>query len=401
MCEILFLKSENNSFFTEIYMITNKQLSQEEYFLRAAGRGDFTTVEAMARQQEVDIDCQDELGTTALIRSAERGDIRMTSYLLEMGANPNKKAHATGETPLLNATENNHLKVIEKLIDNGAHIDEADNYGKTPLLAAILTNNSTLAHRFINEGADLNKQNIWGQTALHLSIQKNKEELTKFLLDQKIDVNIPDEKGETPLHLAVRSKDIKTTALLIDYGANLNSPTLDGRTPLDLAVQNKDAKMFEFLTRLGAETTKVSLTVKNELKQTPSYQMQYILNQKETSVDKNKDAIFNAVKTNDIAYLEENLNNSFININQQNKEGKTPLMVAAELGNFAAFISLFAHGADRNAKDAEGHTVKDILLQSAQTSETKEMLYLLNKAPVAVQRAQILSKNFIKEERSR
>ena len=107
------------------------QMTQEEYYLQAAQRGDFTTVEAMVRQKEVDVDAKDELGVTALIRAAERGDKRMTEYLLGMGADVNHKA-VTGETALLNASENNHRDVIEVLLDRGANINQADNHGKTP-----------------------------------------------------------------------------------------------------------------------------------------------------------------------------------------------------------------------------------------------------------------------------
>ena len=121
------------------------KMTQDEYYLQAAGRGDFTTVEAMVRQKEVDVDATDELGVTALIRAAERGDARMTSYLIEKGADVNKKAFATGETALLNATENNHQAVVQLLIEKGANINHQDNHGKTPLMAAVLKNKIQLA----------------------------------------------------------------------------------------------------------------------------------------------------------------------------------------------------------------------------------------------------------------
>ena len=382
-------------------MINNKQLTQEEYFLQAAGRGDFTTVEAMVRQQEVSVDSTDELGVTALIRSAERGDVRMTSYLLEMGANPNKQAHTTGESALLNATENNHREVIEILLDKGAHTDDADNHGKTPLLASVATKNLPLTTRFIKEGSNLDKQNIWGQTALHLSIQKGADKITETLLNAGANPNIADEKGQEPIHLAVLSKDIKTVALLLDFGAQLNATTKEGKKPIDLAIQKNDPQMFEFLARLGAETKEASASLETALTQTPAHQMKNILSIK----DSVKVDIFELVKANEVPKIDEHLNGQFIDINKTNENGQTPIMVAAELGHFASFLSLYLHGADCNKQDKNGHTVRDVLLQSIQknglTKETKDMLDFISKAPVASQRARFTGRQFYKDAYTR
>lgn len=269
-------------------MIKDTKLTQDEYFLQAATRGDFITVEAMVRQKEVDVNCTDLIGTTALTRASERGDERMTAYLLEMGANPNQKAHATGETALLNATHNNHQKIVDILLDNNAKVDEADNHGKTPLLAAILTNNQILANRLVSAGADLNKQNIWGQTALHLAVQKNNHNLTKFLLSKGSKTDITDEKGQTPLHLAVLAKDTKTAALLINFGAKVDVQDKKGTTPIELAVKNKDIDMFELLIVAKAQANNTVTLIKNELEENPTYQMLNITQNKEKFITSQK-----------------------------------------------------------------------------------------------------------------
>ncbi len=269
-------------------MIKDTKLTQDEYFLQAATRGDFITVEAMVRQKEVDVNCTDLIGTTALTRASERGDERMTAYLLEMGANPNQKAQATGETALINATHNNHPKIIDLLIENGAQIDEADNHGKTPLLTSVLTNNTPLAIRFVQAGADINHQNVWGQTALHLSASKNNSQLSAFLISKGANPNITDKNGQTPLHTAVQSKNIEAANLLIKYGANINLQDKNGKTPLDLSVQNKDVKMFQILVLAGAQTKQTTSFVKQEINQTPLYQMLSILENKEKFITSQK-----------------------------------------------------------------------------------------------------------------
>ena len=110
---------------------------------------------------------------------------------------------------------------------------------------------------------------------------KNNSKLTEFLLSKEADTNLADEKGQTPLHLSVLLKDIKTTALLIDNGAKIDAIDKNGKTPLDLSVQNKDTKMFKFLILSGAKTEQTETNIKQELAQTPLYQMNEILENKE------------------------------------------------------------------------------------------------------------------------
>ena len=363
------------------------QMTQDEYYLQAAGRGDFTTVEAMVRQKEVEVDAEDTLGLTALIRAAERGDKQMTAYLLSMGADVNKHATRTGENPLLNATENAHLEVIELLLEKGADVNKGDLRGKTPLLEAAQQKNTWLALKFIKEGADINHQNIWGQTALMRSVLNQNKELSEILIEAGINVNKQDEKGKTALHLAVENKDMELVTMLVDAGADLDMKTNVGKTPLETAFDLKDAQMFDFLTRLGAKTnasceTSVASKVEEALLKEPIYQMKAVLNEKASIAKAAQEAVLEAVKTNDVLRLESCLSMPFIDVNHQDEKGKTALMVAAELSNKEVFETLIKNGADVKRQDSNAHSVKDILLQRVEknglSEELKEMIDLVN-----------------------
>ena len=376
------------------------QMTQDEYYLQAAGRGDFTTVEAMVRQKEVDVDAEDTLGLTALIRAAERGDKQMTSYLLEMGADVNKASTGTGENPLLNATENAKTEVIELLLEKGADVNKGDLRGKTPLLEAVQQKNKWLTARFIKEGADINHQNKWGQTPLMRAVLNQDQELTTLLLQAGAKVNKQDEKGKTALHLAVENKNIDLVTSLVDAGADLEIKTKDGKTALETAFDVKEPELFEFLVRLGAKTQMslpdgVASKVEKAFVQMPLYQMKAVLNEKIEIVKMAQETLFEAVKTNDVLRLDSCIGMPFIDLNRPDDKGQTALMMAAELSNKEVFETLIKNGADVKKEGSNGLTVKDILLQRVEKSglsdELKGMIELVASASrVKVSRARFI-----------
>lgn len=83
-----------------------------------------------------------------LMRSAERGRIEATHYLLRLGAKadiPNTgtaTAENTGNrpSPLLRAVERNHVRIVQLLLDYGATPETMDKKGRTALMTAAWKN---------------------------------------------------------------------------------------------------------------------------------------------------------------------------------------------------------------------------------------------------------------------
>lgn len=85
-----------------------------------------------------DTELSDNILPTPLLHNACKiGSFQKASLLLKFGANPNKK-NASGETPLMVASENGELEIIKLLLDQPKTlIDEQDNYGYTALMHAL------------------------------------------------------------------------------------------------------------------------------------------------------------------------------------------------------------------------------------------------------------------------
>ncbi|CAG8584212.1 20177_t:CDS:2 [Dentiscutata erythropus] len=123
----------------EKLILLNTSLPEEEkrakinsIFSRAASNGNVEKVSRMLEtaREYIDIDSQDEEGTTPLIYAACFGHDAVAFTLLEAGAKVDAQDRF-GWTPLMWATNNNHDKTIRLLLDNGADAGAKSAKGRT------------------------------------------------------------------------------------------------------------------------------------------------------------------------------------------------------------------------------------------------------------------------------
>lgn len=86
----------------------------------------------------IDIDQRDKDGASALIRAAEKGDLKTVRVLLENGADINA-ADRNGWTALMKAVKGHHLKTTADLIAAGANVHAETRNGWNVLSIAVKT----------------------------------------------------------------------------------------------------------------------------------------------------------------------------------------------------------------------------------------------------------------------
>lgn len=161
------------------------------------------------------------------------------------------------------------------------------------------------------------------------------------------DINTTDSNGNNALILAVYSGDVDAVKFLVNFHKDEKSNVLDYVTPIDLNHINKDLLSALHLAVYlnNVQVVKVLLeagldaNVVGKFKETP---------------------IMFATRANNAEMIEllmhYNLNNQ-ANINQRNREGQTPLMIASQNKNrMEAFLTLLKSGAEIMMKDYEGRT---------------------------------------------
>lgn len=85
-------------------------------------------------------------------------------------ADINAQDEDNGGSPLMYAIHNAHDHIIEKLLDQGAGMDQYEQQGYTPLMVACLSDNATACERLLQQNADLLEQtDTKGRTALSMA----------------------------------------------------------------------------------------------------------------------------------------------------------------------------------------------------------------------------------------
>ncbi|WAC20428.1 ankyrin repeat domain-containing protein [Luteolibacter sp. SL250] len=160
-------------------------------------------------------------GSSLLTAAARANQLRVVTYLLERGANPN----VTGEgetgptTPLGMAASNGNLAMAEALVKAGASVEGSGHL--TPMFLAIDTCRPKIIELLLKSGLDVNKPLPRGGPPLLMAIRRGYQPTVDLLLDSGADVNtvIPEESVNA-LHMAVFFENAKLAERLLTMGAN-------------------------------------------------------------------------------------------------------------------------------------------------------------------------------------
>lgn len=141
--------------------------------------------------------------------------------LLAKGANINA-VNSSKQTALHLAGYYGRTDCGLRLIRAGADLSAVDNQGATPFLAACSSSPEMVAE-LLARGVDPLIRNRQGQTALHLACQSNQAEVAKLVIGRFQDVDLRDNQSQTPLLLAIYRNNSQLAELLLKQGADPNN----------------------------------------------------------------------------------------------------------------------------------------------------------------------------------
>jgi ankyrin repeat protein len=155
-------------------------------------------------------------------------DVALLQRLLDKGADVNARGN-NGLTPLHFAAYSGHLKVATFLIEHGADPNASDKYSGPIVTSSISGTVLQVAIRFrpddevakflVERGATLNKGDSSGNTELHLASLKGFADLVRVLVKHGGDVNAVNEHGRTALSYAAEHGYRRVADVLIAAGA--------------------------------------------------------------------------------------------------------------------------------------------------------------------------------------
>ncbi len=135
--------------------------------------------------------------------------------------------------------DDEHLDLIEQVINYGAEISNK------MFLYAVDFRSTNLVGFLVDNGADMEEKNEYGENALLRAVDYTKLDTVRLLLQKGADVDVRDNAGQTPLMNAAYCRtgyggdgyriSAKIIDVLVDYGADVYATDNKGRTAYDLA----------------------------------------------------------------------------------------------------------------------------------------------------------------------
>jgi ankyrin repeat protein len=356
----------------------------------AAAKGYTSVVQVLLNHQgkiKTDIDLRNEEGLTALNRAALANHPQVVQMLLEAGADPNVPTYGPRNTALHNAALKGYTSVVQVLLNHQGKVKtniDADNRdGLTALHLAATSEQPQVVKMLLDAGADPNVPTYdYRNTALHSASAKGYTPVVQVLVDHpgknKTNINAINHDRLTALNRASINGHIDTVDLLLRKRANYELRDNRGHSPLANAVYYNHLSVVKRLLAAGADPAsennryQTPLSRARQLRrndlipylENPSLAKQeYEAQPAEPAPQaaKVENPVFRTrldtaiVKGASDAELDLLILNTG-NIDRQNGDGFTPLLLAAMYGRASALRKLLAAGAQRNLANGMGDT---------------------------------------------
>lgn len=232
---------------------------------QAVRDGDVKAATAILRQHAAEANRPESDGTTALHWAVNRDDVAMVDLLLKAGADANA-TNRYDVAPLSLAAVNGSAVVIEKLLAAGADANTRKPSGETVLMTAARSGGQNAVKVLLAHGADVNAtEERREQTALMWAAAENHAAVIKTLIEAGADKSArtrqtgqlsqqePGERPFTAYLFAVQAGAKDAVAALLDSGVDISETLPDGTGALVIAIANAEFDMASFLLDRGAD----------------------------------------------------------------------------------------------------------------------------------------------------
>ncbi|RYG70474.1 hypothetical protein EON80_07930 [bacterium] len=274
----------------------------------------------------------------ALCGAVQGGYLEIVEMLLDFGVDIESK-YIFGSTPLMLAAGNGHHAIVQLLRERNADILAVEERGETVLLGAAKGGLLSLVSELLEKGSDPQASDYINRTALHFVTGPDREEIAGKLLAAGASPLARTLSNVTVLHKAASKGDLKLAKACLDAGEEADTSDDWGRTPFIEAARNGEVEMMALLAQHGANPEHIAHyehdnALHRAIHGHHEAATAWLLNRK--------------VKLDDVMeclYFGE----------------KTPLMLAAHLGQVDTIKMLLDAGADINFKTFDSYTATHCL----------------------------------------
>ncbi|WP_245970094.1 ankyrin repeat domain-containing protein [Wolbachia endosymbiont of Bemisia tabaci] len=284
-----------------------------------------------------EVDCLHERYSYTLLYLAI--DFKLDSLidaLLEVkGIDINAPGPFSEWTALHWAVEDRNTKVVRKLIEKGANVNQLDSSQRTTLYQPAVNGDIEITKILIMNKVNPNVEDLMNLTALYEAARNGHKEVVRFLMNNGADIRKNGALKFTPLHIAVANVDRAMVNCIIknDKNINKNIEIVDvlGWTPLYWAAASNNISILEVLLQTILRC-RASVDIEDKLiGRSPLH----------------------IAATNGNVEAVELLINYGAEVNYKDAWGWTPFNCAAEKDNIEVMNCLIAHGANIETNDPQ------------------------------------------------
>ncbi len=313
----------------------------------AVRSGDSENVKTLLQSHPEWLNSPDQNQKTPLHTALESGHTEIATYLIELGADIDLKDKDEA-APLHNAAYLGSLEIVNLLLKKGAAALNDGNFrGQTPLHFACERGHPEVATRLLDAGADMEARDMVGRTPLITTALSRNMEIAKDLVNRGADINAGVKRGAatyTTLSAVAMYGFKDLVDLLIDKDASISEETLE--STLVFAVEMGHPRLFEYVRKKGVDLAVIK--------------------------DEDPGFVFNAAAGGSVEIMQVLLDHG-LNPDQKDKDGWTPLHLAAVEGKINMIEFLIAQGLDKDARNMKGETAYHVAL-SAEATEAADFL---------------------------
>jgi len=202
----------------------------------------------------------DKSGNTALMIAARQGHETIVKSLVERGADvnfmvPSQEGAATALQAAVDVSDfkEEHMRIIQYLVQHGADARGRNKSGRFPLLFAADHGRTEAAKVLIEHGADVNATDLKGNFSLFSAACKGYPWIITLLAEKGADMKMALPDGYTPLMCAVKENHIDTINVLLEKRVNVNAKTASVLTALTDATRMGNIAVVKLLLERGAD----------------------------------------------------------------------------------------------------------------------------------------------------
>jgi ankyrin repeat protein len=226
-------------------------------FAVAIEDGDLDAIKALVEEEGAAVDTPIQYGEksaiTPLIKASWDGDLPIVQYLLSKGANVNARDTEGKGTALLNAVTRQHTQVVKALLAAKADITLRNDFDFNAFTMAVAAGDREISGLLLDAGAKPD-DGASGLTPLAFAVSTGNVEMIRFLVSRGADVNHGAKTGgQTALISAILGAQVESVKALIELKANVNAAMKDGTTPLKLARKGDQEEIAALLVAAGAK----------------------------------------------------------------------------------------------------------------------------------------------------